>query len=564
VKQVLQNIRNGKLSVEDIPAPLAQPGEILIANEASLVSAGTEKMIMDLAKKSLLGKARERPDHLKRVLQKIKQDGLLPTIRAVRSKLDEPMTMGYASAGTVLAVGEGVSGIQAGDRVASNGPHAEVVSVAKNLCAKVPDGVPMSHAAFAVLGSIALQGIRLSKATLGERVLVIGLGLIGQLTVSILRSAGCRVIATDLDESKCKLALEMGAEDARPGLSASHVEQWSDGVGADAVLITASTKSNGPITLAADAVRQKGRVVLVGVVGLELDRRPFYFKEAEFVVSCSYGPGRYDPEYEDKGHDYPIGHVRWTEQRNLQAVLDLMRNDGLRLDKLISHRFPIERGTEAYELIEKGNEPYLGIVLEYTLPEAEQEERHSPTLAIKVKGRKDGKIGIGFLGAGNFARSVLIPTAVKTAGFKPIGICSAGGVSAAEAAKKHGFPLATTDEDAIFDNPDIDAIFIATRHNLHARQVIRALEQGKHVYVEKPLCLTLPELTSIDRVISELGPLHPTIHLGCNRRFTHAAQVTQSLLTRSTTPSHLIYHFAAPVSRTAIGYWTPRSAEAPS
>ena len=415
MRQVIQNIRTGKLSVTTIPDPLVRSGHVLIANAASVISAGTEKTSMALARKSLLGKARERPDQVRRVLEKLRNEGFFQTFAQVRERLDEPMSMGNSSAGVVLACGDGVQTFKPGDRVASNGPHAGVVCVPKHLCANVPEGVPLEQAAFAVLGAIALQGVRLSRASLGETVLVIGLGLIGQLTVALLKSAGVRVIATDLDITRCELAIaKMGADEARPKLSPNDVMERTGGLGADAVIIAASTKSKGPMDLAANAVRTKGRVVLVGVVGLELDRRPFYFKEAEFVVSCSYGPGRYDPVYEEQGHDYPPAYARWTEQRNIQAVLDLMGSGNLDVSPLISHRFPIDTAEEAYELIESGKEPYLGIVLTY--PEVPQSPRKQ-LIELKAPTQQKGTISVGCLGAGNFARLVSIANDKPSARF---------------------------------------------------------------------------------------------------------------------------------------------------
>ncbi|MFP6694573.1 MAG: zinc-binding alcohol dehydrogenase, partial [Pirellulales bacterium] len=323
MRQVIQNLRNGKLSTIEVPAPMVQPGQLLIQNHRSLISAGTEKTVRNLAKKSLLGKARERPDHLRRVLEKLRQEGLWNTVRQVREKLDEPMPMGYCSAGVVLACGPGVQNYKPGDRIASNGPHAEVVSVAKNLCARIPDRVTSEQAAFTVIGAIAMQGVRLAEVSLGETSLVIGLGLVGQITVALLKAAGATVIGTDPDATKCEMARQMGADVVQTGLRAGDVLNMTNDRGADAVLITASTKSDVPVALAGDAVRKKGRIVAVGAVGLNLPRRAYYFKEVEFVVSCSYGPGRYDPQYEDHGNDYPAAYVRWTQQRNMQAVLDL-------------------------------------------------------------------------------------------------------------------------------------------------------------------------------------------------------------------------------------------------
>jgi predicted dehydrogenase/threonine dehydrogenase-like Zn-dependent dehydrogenase len=516
-KQVVQELNNGRLRIAEIPEPVVRPGAVLVLNARSVVSAGTEKMTMELAQKSLLGKARERPDQVRRVLEKLRQEGFFQTLAQVREKLDEPMTLGYSSAGTVLAVGAGVEGFKPGDRVASNGPHAGVVCVPKHLCARVPAGVPFDHAAFTVLGAIALQGVRLSRVEIGSVVYVIGLGLIGQITVALLRAQGCRVVAVDLDASRCELALRMGAEAAHPRLDARAATEASSGRGADAVIITASARSNGPIEQAVEAVRKKGRIVLVGVVGLELDRRPFYFKECEFVVSSSYGPGRYDPSYEERGHDYPPAYVRWTEQRNMQAVLDLMASGRLDVSPLITHRFPIERALRAYELIEKGCEPYLGIVLEYPEVSGETGRRLELRPAAPVA---PGKVGAGVVGAGNFARSVLIPAICGDGAFEPRVICSAGGLSAAHTGGKRGFAAALSEAREVYGDPSVGAVFIATRHNEHAAQVCEALRAGKHVFVEKPLALTVEELAQIEKALS-LAP-DRILMVGFNRRFAPA------------------------------------------
>ena len=540
MRQVIQNIRTGELDVAAVPAPLVQPGHVLIANACSLVSAGTEKMIMDLAKKSLLGKARERPDHVKRVLQKIRNEGLLGTVRAVLAKLDEPMTMGYASAGVVIGCGTGVSEIQVGDRVASNGPHAEVVCVPKHLCARLPDGLAFEDGAYCVIGAIALQGVRLAKVGLGDTVFVIGLGLIGQMTVSLLASAGCTVFATDLDESKCKLAMSMGATCASADVNASTLSEATRGHGADAVLITAATKSSQPVTLAGESVRQKGRVVAVGAVGLNLPRRPYYFKEAEFVVSCSYGPGRYDSSYEEGGRDYPYGHVRWTEQRNMQAVLDLMGRGSIDVGALTTHRFAIERGEEAYELIQKGTEPYLGIVLQYD-PQAHVK----PEAPLRLSTRPTkGDIGVGFIGMGNFARMVLVPAVKRVAGVRAKIACSAAGLSAASSGEKHGFELATTDVSHVMDDPDVNAVFIVTRHDQHAEHVKAALQAGKHVFVEKPLALTLEELSSIESDLAGLGDPR-LLMVGFNRRFAPASIKLREHFAGVTAPKTVMFRFNA-------------------
>jgi predicted dehydrogenase/threonine dehydrogenase-like Zn-dependent dehydrogenase len=544
VKQILQNIRDGKLSVADVPAPVAKPGQVLIANASSLVSAGTEKMVMDLASKSLLGKARERPDHVRRVLEKVRNEGLMNTVRAVREKLDEPMTMGYSSAGIVLACGSGVQQYKPGDRIASNGSHAEIVSVPVNLCAAVPDNVPLDHASFAVLGAIALQGIRLSKIELGSTVLVIGLGLVGQLTVSLLNASGCRVIGTDLDPAKCELAKKMGAWVAEPGISGSQVEELTGGLGADSVLITASTKSNGPIELAAAAVRKRGRVVLVGVVGLELDRRPFYFKEAEFVVSCSYGPGRYDPDYEELGHDYPAAFVRWTEQRNIASVLQTMSSGRLNVEPLISHRFPIEQATDAYQMIREGSEPFLGVLLQY---DAESQKDAARTITLKrQQGQKQtGRAGVGVLGAGNFARMVLIPKIVSCRELNPIVLCSAGGVNAVHSGEKHGFQRASSDEADLFKANDVNVLFSITQHHLHADHVQKAIAARKHIFVEKPLCLNVDELSAIEQALIDAGDQAPLVMVGFNRRFAPLAQKLKATFAGSEAPLTTSFRFNA-------------------
>lgn len=574
--QILQNIRTGKLSVEEIPTPTPAPGEVLIANEASLVSAGTEKMVMDLAKKSLLGKARERPDHVRRVLEKVHHEGLMTTYRQVRQKLDEPLPMGYSSAGIVLACGSGVQDFKPGDRVASNGPHAMVVSVPRNLVARVPENVPLESAAFAVLGSIALHGVRLTKCTLGETVLVIGLGLVGQLTVALLKAAGVRVLGVDPDASRCELAIRMGADVARAALKSADILQATGGLGADAVVITASTKSNGPIETAADAVRQKGRIVLVGVVGLELDRRPFYFKECEFVVSCSYGPGRYDANYEDRGHDYPAAYVRWTEQRNIQAVLDLMGAGRLDVGPLVSHRFEIGEAARAYAIIESGSEPFLGMVLGYggqgTGDGGQGGERGTSIQLRAAKRETRGKIRCGVLGAGNFARMVLLP-AIRDAGkFEIAAICSAKGVSAAQAAKAYHAETACTDEEEIFADPSIDVVFSITRHDLHAGHVLRALQTGKHIFVEKPLCLTVEELAEIEGALSGDGELgagdsgkecgdggQGIVMVGFNRRFSPAARLVRSHFAEVAAPLTVSIRFNA--GEIPADHWTQQDAE---
>ncbi|AFM23643.1 bi-domain-containing oxidoreductase [Desulfomonile tiedjei] len=542
--KITQNIRNGAISVDTVPQPLVQAGHLLIANVASVISPGTEKALMELSQKSLIGKARQRPDQVRRVLEKIRNEGLFQTLAQVQEKLDEPMNMGYSSAGIVLAVGAGVQNFRPGDRVASNGPHAGVVCVPKNLCAMVPEKVPLDHAAFAVLGAIALQSIRLSEIKLGETVLVIGLGLIGQITVALLNAAGARVLAVDLDRTKCELAsTKMGAEEARPDFKANDILDRTSGFGVDAVIISASTKSNDPIDLAAAAVRQKGRIVLTGVVGLELDRRPFYFKEAEFVVSCSYGPGRYDPFYETYGQDYPPAHVRWTEQRNIQAVLDLMAAGRLDVSPLISRRVPIENALEAYNSIRAESKSQLGILLTY--PEAARCGQNNHTQALTTQSPPLGKIPIGCLGAGNFARLVLLPCICRIGDFHPKTLCSAGGTSAVHSGKKLGFDYATTDENTVLHDEEIQAVFIATQHDRHARQVLKAIEAGKDVFVEKPLALSIEDIIAIDDAIENCPGVKPLLMVGFNRRFSPAALAVREFFSRIAQPKTICIRFNA-------------------
>lgn len=554
---VCQNVGSGTLDLTQSEPPQAQRGKVLIANRASLISAGTEKMVMDFAKKSLLAKAKERPDQVRRVLEKVQTDGPLETYRQVRQRLDEPLTLGYSSAGVVIGCGEDVEGFQIGDRVASNGPHASVVSVPVNLVARVPDSLDFERASFAVLGSIALQGVRLSKCVLGETAFVIGLGLVGQMTVGLLRAAGCRVIGTDPDPAKCELAKASGAEIARPGLSSGQAMELTGGLGPDSVIITASTASNGPIELACDAVRPKGRIVLVGVVGLEIPRRPMFFKEAEFVVSCSYGPGRYDSNYEDRGIDYPAAHVRWTEQRNMQSVLDLLGRGQLQVDHLVTHKYEIEKAVDAYTMVREATEPYLGILLKYPSQNAPSQsdvqggEVYSfsinrllgATAPSAAKRKVVGKPKLAVLGVGNFAKTTMLPAVVRSGVFENRVLCSAGGVSAEHARKKFQFANASAASDEVLEGDDTNTVMILTRPDMHASQVIQALEQGKHAFVEKPLAITTNELTQVKQAV-ERNP-GQVLMVGYNRRFSAAAKRAQAHFEHVTAPLTVQYRFNA-------------------
>ena len=542
MKQVLQNLKTGITEVTDVPCPRAGRGQLLIRSSHTLVSAGTERMLVDFGKAGLIDKARQQPDKVRMVLDKIRTDGLMPTLEAVRNKLDQPLPMGYCNVGVVAEVGAGVNGFSVGDRVASNGKHAEAVAVPANLCARVPESVADEDAAFTVLGAIALQGIRLVQPTLGEAVVVTGLGLIGLVTVQLLRAHGCRVLGLDFDESRLALARTMGAETVNLRAGADPVAAamaFSRGRGVDAVIITASTKSNEPVHQAALMCRKRGRIVLVGVTGLELSRADFFEKELTFQVSCSYGPGRYDASYEDKGQDYPIGFVRWTEQRNFEAVLDMMASGRLDVAPLISHRFAIQEAEKAYAVV-GGNEPSLGILLAYSGPAESTLAQEVLRLARTVdlpQGQPLAKASVprrapvdapalSVIGAGNYAGAVLVP-AFAQAGVRLRRIASSGGVTSVHLGRKFGFAQATTDTAALLTDEAVDAVVIATRHNTHAEFVLRALAAGKHVFVEKPLALTVEDLQRIGDAAKAASRV---VMVGFNRRFAPQVQRIQALL----------------------------------
>lgn len=542
MKQVLQSLKTGATEVADVPCPSVRRGQLLIRTSRTLVSAGTERMLVDFGKANWIEKARQQPDKVRMVLDKLRTDGLLPTIEAVLNKLDQPLPMGYCNVGVVVEVGAGVTNFEVGDRVASNGKHAEMVSVPVNLCARIPESVPNEDAAFTVVGAIGLQGIRLIQPTLGEAVVVTGLGLIGLVVVQLLRAHGCRVLGIDFDKSRLALARQFGAEVV--DLSAAEdpvaaAQQFSRGRGVDAVLITASTRSNEPVHQAALMCRKRGRIVLVGLTGLELSRADFFEKELTFQVSCSYGPGRYDVSYEEKGNDYPVGFVRWTEQRNFEAVLDMMADGRLDVKPLISHRFPIEVANKAYEVV-GGSEPSLGILLEYPGVETGSQARTMSFIPHPQPSPLEGagiKASVSFVGAGNYATAVLMP-AFKEAGALLRSVASTSGVSGINAARKFGFQEITTETDKLFLDPDTNAIVIATRHDSHARFVLKALAAGKHVFVEKPLCLTLDELAEIERACVEDGS--KIVMVGFNRRFAQQVQKMKSLLAGVSGPKGLV------------------------
>jgi len=551
MKQILQNLKTGVTDVVEVPCPQTMSGQLLIRTSCSLVSAGTERMLVDFGKANPLEKARQQPDKVLMVLDKVKTDGLMPTLDAVRNKLEQPLPLGYCNVGVVLAVGQGVEGFAVGDRVASNGKHAEVVSVPVNLCAHIPDVVSDEAAAFMVVGAIALQGIRLVQPTLGEAVVVTGLGLIGQLVVQLLRANGCRVLGIDLDPAKLAIARSFGAEVVNLGAGEDPVlaaERFSRGRGVDAVLVTAATKSSQPMHQAALMCRKRGRIVLVGVAGLELSRDDFFKKELTFQVSASYGPGRYDPAYEEQGQDYPVGFVRWTEQRNFEAVLDMMADGRLAVPSLISHRFTLEQIEAAYAVV-GGSEPSMGILLEYP-SRAEKSDAvmrlstvflNPPPRILSQEARGEKAPTIAFIGSGNYATGVLIP-AFKEAGAHLASVASSAGISGVHAGKKYGFDETTTDTSKLFTDPIVDALVIGTRHNSHARWVLQALAAGKSVFVEKPLCLTLAELDDIEAAYAQLAKeaKAPLVMVGFNRRFAPQVQKIKSLLAGVSGPKSFI------------------------
>ena len=529
MKQVMQNLKNGDTQLVEIPCPRVKPGHLLIRTRVSLVSVGTERMLVEFGKASLFQKARRQPDRVLAVLDKIRTDGLFPTIETVRNRLDTLLPLGYCNVGVVMEVGAGVSGFFVGDRVVSNGPHAEVVCVPKNLCAKVPDNVSDEEAAFTVIGAIALQGIRLGRPTLGETFVVTGLGLIGLMSVQLLRAHGCRVLGIDLDREKLALAKQFGAETVDLGAGEDAVAAamaFSRGRGVDGVLITASTSSSEPVHQAAQMCRKRGRIVLVGVTGLELSRADFYEKELTFQVSCSYGPGRYDPNFEERGHDYPLGFVRWTEQRNFEAVLDMLANRRVDAAPLVSHRFRLEQVAQTYALITSGA-PSLGILLGYPTADEKTEQVLRATSVKLNVAPSAAPVVVGFIGSGNYASAVLIP-AFRQAGVRLKTVASSGGVSGAHAGKKFGFEEATTATEALFHDGVINTVVIATRHNSHAALICQALAAGKSVFVEKPLAIDRAGLDEIKTAYTQAAT--PRLMVGFNRRFAPQIQKMKALL----------------------------------
>ncbi|MDI9569690.1 MAG: bi-domain-containing oxidoreductase [Pseudomonadota bacterium] len=564
MKQILQNLKTGATELVSVPAPGASGvgrGQVLIRTSRTLVSAGTERLLVDFGKAGWIEKARRQPEKVRQVLDKIRTDGLLPTMEAVFNRLDEPLPLGYCNAGVVLETGAGIIDLQPGDRVASNGFHAELVIVPRHLCAKIPVGVSDEEAAFTVLGAIALQGIRLAEPTLGERFMVFGLGLVGLLTVQLLRASGCPVLAADISKERLRLAEGYGAETVDLSKGTDPVAAgmaWTGGRGVDGALIAASAKGDDIVHQAAQACRKRGRIILVGVVDLNLQRADFYEKELTFQVSCSYGPGRYDDRYEQGGQDYPIGFVRWTEQRNFEAVLEAMRAGQLRVKDLITHRIPLEEAPGAYDNL-LHDPAALGVILEYTpdlhegthapktpsLDETGEStlQKHPPastrtTITKDVAATGKTKVTAAMIGAGNFAKMTLGPALVKSGARLKYVSARSNGAAAAHIARKYRFEHAVTDMERIWDDEEVDAAFIVTGHDSHVALVLKALEAKKHVFVEKPLCLNENELADIQAAYqaSEKNSFQPLLLVGFNRRFSPHTVKMKELLSAGTGP----------------------------
>lgn len=555
MKQILQDMANGGTAVTEAPTPNVSHNYLISHTTTSLISAGTERMLVGFGKASYIDKVRQQPEKVKMVLEKIQTDGLMTTIDAVRSKLAQPLPLGYCNVGVVAEVGSGVEKFKKGDRIVSNGPHADVIKVPKNLCAKVPDNVSDEAAAFVVVGSIGLQGIRLAQPSLGEAFVVTGVGLIGLLTVQLLRAHGCRVLAIDFDDRKLELAKQFGADICNPGKGGDPIAAGtvlSRGRGVDGVIITASTKSNDPVVQAARMSRKRGRIILVGVTGLELNRSDFYEKELSFQVSCSYGPGRYDSVYEEKGQDYPFGFVRWTEQRNFEAILDMMETGQIDVEPLISHRFAFEDAQSAYDVL-TAESSGLGILLQY---QSDVKLRAVRTIPLKQDSAfNPAKPVLGFIGAGNYASRVLIP-AFKEAGAVLHTLVTAGGVSGIVHGKKSGFLQASTDLDAMLNDESINTVVVVTRHDSHADFVCKALAAGKHVFVEKPLAIEVEDLARIQSAYREAmnSGMTPHLMVGFNRRFAPQVQKIKALLEPIKEPKSFIMTMNA--GAIPAGHWT--------
>jgi len=548
MEQLLVNLKNGNVLVDEVPPPILKGEGIIVENHYSAISGGTENSLLQLARSSYIGKARKKPDLFKKVIDKAKKEGPLAAYQQAMGRLNKPEPLGYSCAGVISKVSEGLV-FKVGDRVACGGAgyanHADVVFIPKNLCVKVPDNVSLREAAFTTIGSIAMQGVRNADIRVGETVAVVGLGLLGQISVQILKASGCRVFGIELDRGKIKLAKELGMDGGAvrdaPNIE-EQISSFTKGNGFDSIIITAATNSSEPLEFAGKIARHRAKVVLVGVVGMEIPRDIYYEKELQFVVSCSYGPGRYDREYEEFGHDYPIGYVRWTEKRNMEVFLDLLSQKKIQLDRIISHEFEVKDAVKAYQMI-KGEikEPYLGIILSYN-----KEKKLLDKIPIKreIKSvKKEGTINIGMIGAGQFATSVLLQVLEKTDGVNLVGLSAASGLSSKSAAENFGFEYCTTDYKKILTDEKIDAVVIATRNSLHAPLTIEALENGKHVFVEKPLAINKKELDDI--VDAHKKYPEQVVQVGFNRRYAPMTKEIKEFFKDRIEPMILFYRVNA-------------------
>lgn len=533
MKQIIQDLSSGDTILEDIPAPLVKPGHVLIQTTRSLVSLGTERMLVEFGKSNLFQKAKQQPDKVKEVLNKIKTDGLKPTINSVFNKLGQPIPLGYCNVGIVIAVGKGVQEFSIGDRVSSNGPHAEIVCVPKNLVVKIPFNVTDDEATFTVIGSIGLQGIRLVNPTFGETIVVVGLGLIGLITAQLLKANGCHVIGFDFDTKKVNIAKTFGIDAINPsdGIDqVAYVLNATNSIGADSVIITASNKSNDIISQSAKMSRKRGRIILVGVIGLDISRSDFYEKELTFQVSCSYGPGRYDDNYEQKGEDYPLPFVRWTEKRNFETILNAISNKTIELEPLITEKIALTEYQKIYGNMSQNNS--IASLLIYP----EQQVNLNRSIELSTNKIKSANGIVGIIGAGNFTSAMILPCLKKTPANLKF-ISSSSGLSGTTLAKKYKISNSTTDNSLIFDDKDVDLVMITTRHNSHANLVIESLKSGKNVFVEKPLALNQDEL---DKIIEAYSLSGKTLTVGFNRRFAPLAIQMKKVLGSVNSPMNII------------------------
>jgi len=554
MKQLLQNIKNGKSIVEDVPIPTPREGQALVKTEASLVSAGTERMVVEFAEKSLVGKARSRPDLVKQVIDKARREGLLNTAQSALNRLDQPMALGYSSAGTIIALGNNMQGFKVGQRVACAGGgfavHAEYAVVPRNLLTPIPNNVDFESAAFTTLGAIALHGFRLAEPQIGESVAVIGLGLVGLLAAQIATAAGCNVLGIDLDADRIALASSLGLEAVQREKAIDSSAVFTANRGFDVILICADTSSNDPVELAGMIARDRARVVATGAVGLDIPRKVYYEKELSFINSRSYGPGRYDSSYEESGNDYPLGYIRWSEGRNFEAVVDLMAKDTLKVKPLITHRFPIEKATQAYDVITgKKKEPFLGVLLTY--PEGKMKEERKVVFPVSSFA-SSSVVKLGVLGAGNFANAILLPALKKAGDIELIGIASSGGLHAQHSGKKFGFKYATSSDEEIINDPNINTVAILTQHDSHAELAVKALEAGKHAFVEKPLAINSEQLSVISKQLLKTD--HCLLMTGFNRRFSPLAQTLSSFLFHRNEPLHA--HYRVNAGYLPLNHWT--------